>query len=270
VDILANFTGELLDRFVESQIFFPDPILVGTPSKALLDYEDVWFHTPDEVRLHGWMIPSAGSSALMLFCHGNAGNISHRVDNLRRLHDIGLSVFILDYRGYGQSGGRITEAGFYLDAEAAYTVARQYAAARNLKLVIFGRSLGGIAAVHLGARYACSGLILESTFTHMAAMARVHFPLPVPEGLLRHKLNALEKIGRIKAPVLFVHGDLDDIVPIKLGRELFDATIAPKEFMTIPGAGHNDTYFVGGQSYFDKLRSFISSLPAYETIQQEL
>ena len=85
-----NFTGELLDRFVESQIFFPDPFLISTPSEALLDYEDVWFDTSDEVRLHGWMVPSAGSSALMLFCHGNAGNVSHRVDNLRRLH-IGLT-----------------------------------------------------------------------------------------------------------------------------------------------------------------------------------
>jgi uncharacterized protein len=267
-EIFVNFTGELLDRFVENQIFFPDPLLIGTPSEALLDYEDVWFDTPDEVRLHGWMVPSEGSCTLMLFCHGNAGNISHRVDNVRRLHDIGLNVFIFDYRGYGQSSGRITEAGFYLDAEAAYTVALQHATARNLKLVIFGRSLGGTAAVHLGAGFSCSGVILESAFTHMAAMARVHFPLPVPEGLLRHKLNALEKINGIKAPVLFVHGDRDDIVPINLGRELFDATIAPKEFMTIQGAGHNDTYFVGGQAYFDKIRDFVSSLPAEGTAQQ--
>jgi len=263
-EIFVNFTGELLDRFVESQIFFPDPFLLCTPAEALLDYEDVWFNASDEVRLHGWMIPAVGCSALMLFCHGNAGNISHRVDNLRRLHDIGLNVFIFDYRGYGQSSGRITEAGFYLDAEAAYTVARKYALAQNSKLVIFGRSLGGTAAVHLGVRVACSGIILESAFTHMAAMARVHFPLPVPGGLLRHKLNALEKISRIKAPVLFVHGDRDNIVPINLGRELFDATMAPKEFMTIQGAGHNDTYFVGGQAYFDKLRDFISSLPDSE------
>jgi uncharacterized protein len=263
-EIFVNFTGELLDRFVESQIFFPDPSLICTPAEALLDYEDVWFDVSDEVRLHGWMVPSAGSSALMLFCHGNAGNVSHRVDNLRRLHDIGLNVFIFDYRGYGQSSGRITEAGFYLDAEAAYTVARKYAVAQNLKLVIFGRSLGGTAAVHLGAQFTCSGIILESAFTHMAAMAQVHFPLPVPGGLLRHKLNALEKIRRIKAPVLFFHGDHDNIVPINLGRELFDATRAPKEFITIQGAGHNDTYFVGGQVYFDKLRDFISSLPDSE------
>lgn len=259
-----NFTSELLDRFVESQIFYPDPLLICTPSEVRLDYEDIWFDTRDEVRLHGWMIPSPHSSALMLFCHGNAGNVSHRVDNLRRLHDNGLNVFIFDYRGYGQSNGHITEAGFYMDAEAAYEEARKYATARNLKLVIFGRSLGGTAAVHLGAHFACSGLILESAFTHMAAMARVHFPLPVPEGLLRHKLNALDKVSRVKAPVLFFHGDLDNIVPINLGRELFDATNAPKEFMTLPGAGHNDTYFVGGQKYFDKMREFVDSLPDLE------
>jgi len=260
----VNFTGELLDRFVESQIFFPDPFLICTPSQEMLDYEDVWFNTTDGVRLHGWMVPAASSPALMLFCHGNAGNVSHRVDNLRRLHDIGLNVFIFDYRGYGQSGGRITEAGFYLDAEAAYTEARQYAMTRNLKLVIFGRSLGGTAAVHLGARFACSGLILESAFTHMAAMARVHFPFPVPGGLLRHKFNALEKIGGVTAPVLFFHGDVDTTVPIELGRELFEATKAPKEFVTLPGAGHNDTYFVGGRKYFDTIREFINSLPPTE------
>jgi uncharacterized protein len=260
VDTLANFTSEMLDRFIESQIFFPDPFLAGTPSEARLDYEDVWFNASDEVRLHGWLVPAADSPALMLFCHGNAGNISHRIDNLRRLHDIGLSVFIFDYRGYGQSGGQITEAGFYLDAEAAYGEAGKYVAAHNLKLVVFGRSLGGIAAVHLGAQHTCSGIILESTFTHMADMARVHFPLPVPEGLLRHKLNALEKIGRIKAPLLFFHGDRDDIVPINLGRELFDAANAQREFMTIKGAGHNDTYFVGGQAYFDKIKEFVNNI----------
>ncbi|MGB6064761.1 MAG: alpha/beta hydrolase [Desulfomonilaceae bacterium] len=261
-----SLTGELLDRFIESQIFFPDRFLVCTPADAALDYEDVWFDTSDEVRLHGWMVPGSGSSALMLFCHGNAGNISHRVDNLRRLHDIGLDVFIFDYRGYGQSGGRISETGFYLDAEAAYAVALKHALAKKLKPVIFGRSLGGIAAVHIGAGFKCSGLILESTFTHMADMARAHFPLPVPDGVLSHRFNALEEVGRIKAPILFFHGDVDNIVPIELGRALFQAAGAPKEFVTIEGAGHNDTYLVGGRMYFNKIRDFVSSLPAREEL----
>jgi len=256
-----KLTGDMLNRFIESQIFFPDRFLICTPAEAVLDFDDVWFDTSDGVRLHGWLVPAKENSPLMLFCHGNAGNISHRVDNIRRLHDIGLSVFIFDYRGYGQSSGRITEAGFYLDAEAAFREARKFVDRANLKLVIFGRSLGGIAAVHLGAQFRSSGLILESTFTHMAGMAAVHFPLPVPAKLLQHRLNSLDKIGRIKAPILFFHGDLDTIVPIDLGRELFDAATAPKEFVTISGAEHNDTYFVGGQVYFDKIRSFVDSLP---------
>lgn len=255
-----NLAGDMLSRFIESQIFFPDPFLICTPAEAVLDYQDLWFEAVDGVRLHGWLVPAEKNSPLILFCHGNAGNVSHRVDNIRRLHDIGLSVFIFDYRGYGQSSGRITEAGFYLDTEAAYLKAREHVDRAGVKLVIFGRSLGGIAAVHLGSQYRSSGLILESTFTHMASMAAVHFPLPVPGKLLQNRLNALDKIGGIQAPILFLHGDVDDIVPIELGRELFDAAKAPKEFITLEGAGHNDTYFVGGQQYFNKIKSFVDSL----------
>jgi fermentation-respiration switch protein FrsA (DUF1100 family) len=199
----------------------------------------------------------------MLFCHGNAGNISHRLDNIRRLHDRGLGVFIFDYRGYGRSGGRITEQGFYLDAEAAYEISHKRAERDGLKLVIFGRSLGGIAAVHLGSIRPCCGLILESTFTNMGAMASEHFPLPsamIAKGL-RKRLNSLDKIGRVTVPILFFHGDRDDIVPIRFGRELFDAAQTTKEFVVLSGAGHNDTYFVGGEAYFDKFMSFIDSLP---------
>ncbi len=257
-----SLTANALNSFIEKQIFFPDPYLYCTPAEEGLTYEDLWFETSDNVRLHGWLVPAPSSPALLLFCHGNAGNISHRVDNIRRLYDIGLSVLIFDYRGYGHSGGRITEAGFYLDAEAAYDLARKRADASGLKLVIFGRSLGGIAAVHLAASRSCDGVILESTFTHMAAMAREHFPLPVPESLLRDKLNSLDRIDRVTAPVLFFHGDCDDIVPFRLGQELYQATKAPKEFVTLAGAGHNDTYFVGGSEYFRKFRSFIDGLPS--------
>jgi fermentation-respiration switch protein FrsA (DUF1100 family) len=258
---MLNLPGDMLNRFVESQIFFPDPFLVCTPAEAALSFEDVRFMTQDGVRLHGWLVPANPSQGLMLFCHGNAGNVSHRVDNIRRLHDIGLSVFIFDYRGYGQSEGTISEVGFYEDAEAAYQVARLHADRTGAKLVIFGRSLGGIAAVHIASRFPAEGIILESTFTHMAAMAKEHFPLPVPEGLLRHKLNALAKIPQVKAQTLFFHGDQDDIVPMRLGRELFEAATASKEWVTLEGAGHNDTYLVAGQAYFDKMEAFVRDLP---------
>lgn len=255
------FASDALDRLIESQIFFPDPHLVYGPKDFGLDFEDVWLETSDEVRLHGWYITAGSGRPLLLFCHGNAGNISHRLDNIMRLYEKGISVFIFDYRGYGRSQGRITEQGFYLDAETAYEYARGRADADRVKLVVFGRSLGGIAAVHLASTKPCDGVILESTFTNVKAMAREHFLVPVPGMGLEKRLDALGKIGQVKAPLLFFHGDRDDIVPIHLGRELFDSAPPAKEFVTLVGAGHNDTYVVGGPAYFERLAGFIEGLP---------
>ncbi|MDQ7784898.1 MAG: alpha/beta hydrolase [Desulfomonilaceae bacterium] len=256
-----SLAGDALERFIENAIFYPDTFMMYGPSDFDLDFEDIWFETADGVRLHGWMIPADSPEGLMLFCHGNAGNISHRLDNISRLHDINISVFIFDYRGYGRSGGQISEAGLYTDTEAAYEVAHTYARDKGLKLVIFGRSLGGVAAVHVASTNSCSGVILESTFTNLAAMARTHFPLPLVDGLLKHRFNSLGKIRHVKAPLLFFHGDNDEIVPYRYGLELYEAAPKPKEFVSLEGAGHNDTYLVGGRAYFDKLRSFVQSLP---------
>lgn len=258
--LILGFLSGCWNWFVESQVFFPDTTIEQTPLDLDLPFEDIWFTSKDAVRLHGWLISASSPKHLLLFCHGNAGNISHRLDNVRLLRNIGISVFIFDYRGYGSSQGHISEKGFYQDSEAAYEVARKWAGQNGAKLVVFGRSLGGIAATHLGATKKCDGLVLESTFTNMGAMARAHYPLPFAETLLRHRLNALDQIVRVRAPILFFHGDQDRIVPIKLGRELFKAAPNPKEFVVLPGAGHNDTYFVGGQDYFEKIKSFFNSL----------
>ena len=257
--ILGFLTG-CWNWFVESQVFFPETTIEQTPLDLDLPFENVWFTSGDSVRLHGWLIPASSPKHLLLFCHGNAGNISHRLDNVRLLHNMGISVFIFDYRGYGRSQGHISEKGFYQDSEAAYAVARKWAGQNGAKLVVFGRSLGGIAATHLGATKKCDGLILESTFTNMGAMASAHYPLPFAERLLKHRLNAVGEIVQVRVPILFFHGDKDRIVPIKLGRELFEAAPNPKEFVIINGAGHNDTYFVGGPDYFKKIDSFFARL----------
>lgn len=258
--LLVGFLSGCWNWFVESQVFFPGTNIEQTPHDLNLPFEDIWFTSSDSVRLHGWLIPASSANRLLLFCHGNAGNISHRLDNVRLLHNMGISVFIFDYRGYGRSQGRISEQGFYQDSEAAYEVAREWTEKHGAKLVIFGRSLGGIAATHLGATKDCDGLILESTFTNMGAMARAHYPLPFAETLLKYRLNAVGEIVHVRVPILFFHGDKDTIVPIKLGRELFEAAPNPKEFVVLPGAGHNDTYFVGGPDYFKKITSFFAGL----------
>ena len=257
--ILGFLTG-CWNWFMENLVFFPETTIEQTPLDLDLPFEDIWFTSGDSVRLHGWLIPASSPKHLLLFCHGNAGNISHRLDNVRLLHNMGISVFIFDYRGYGRSQGHISEKGFYQDSEAAYTVARKWAGQNGAKLVVFGRSLGGIAATHLGATKKCDGLILESTFTNMGAMARAHYPLPFAETFLKHRLNALDEIVQVRVPILFFHGDRDRIVPIKLGRKLFKAAPNPKEFVVLPGAGHNDTYVVGGQDYFKKIESFFARL----------
>lgn len=258
--ILAGLWTTGCDNFIESQVFFPDRVLEGNPAQYGLTYEEIWITTQDGQRLHAWWTPGRLGSATLLFCHGNAGNISHRIDNISRLHALDLSVLIFDYRGYGKSTGSISEKGFYLDAEAALIKARDLAEKTGGPLVVFGRSLGGIAAVHIGSRPKVDGLILESTFTHLGAMASSIFPLPGMESWLKERFNAEKKIGSITCPILFFHGDEDGIVPFALGRALFTAAMAPKEFVTLKGAGHNDTYYVGGKPYFDKIKSFVQNL----------
>jgi len=258
--LALSFLSGCWNWFVEKQVFFPDTTIEQTPADFDLPFEDIWFTSSDSIRLHGWLIPASPSTHILLFCHGNAGNISHRLDNVRLLNQRGISVFIFDYRGYGRSDGSISEKGFYLDSEAAHEVARKWAETHKAKLIVFGRSLGGIAATHLGATKSCDGLILESTFTNMGAMARAHYPLPFAESLLKNRLNAVGEIDQVRAPILFFHGDKDRIVPIRLGRGLFEAAPNPKEFVIIPGAGHNDTFYVAGKDYFDKLESFLDTL----------
>lgn len=242
-------------RLVESRIFFPDRHLEAGPADYGLAAEEVWLEAPGSPRLHGWFCPAGGGN-LLLFCHGNAGNISHRLDNVLRLVRAGLGVFIFDYRGYGRSEGRPSEEGIYADALTAYDWAQARAAADGGRLVVFGRSLGGAAAVHLAARRRPAGVILESTFTNLADMARRHFPLPLPASLLAGRFDSLGRIGEMSCPLLVIHGDRDEIVPLELGRRLYEAAPRPKEWLALAGAGHNDTYLVGGPAYFERLARF--------------
>jgi len=238
-----------------SYIFFPERELLMTPRNMGLSYEDVYFTTDDGVKLHGWYIPNQGSDRVLLFFHGNGGNISHRVENLQFLHALGLNTFIFDYRGYGQSEGVASENGTYQDAEAALSYLTSAKALSLSKIVVFGRSLGGAVAIDLACRHSFPAIILESTFTSFADLLRPFVPL-VAEAI-KDKFNSLKKIKQVSTPLLFFHGNRDELVAYDNGKELFAAANEPKEFYPIEGAGHNDTYYFGGRPYWQKIKEFI-------------
>ena len=246
-------------------LYFPERGLTGAPSDYGLAYEDASFLSSDGIRLHGWFIPGE-EDVTWLWFHGNAGNISNRLDNLKRLHDeLGVNVLIFDYRGYGASEGSPSEEGLYLDAEAALSYLRRRSDVSRDRIVYFGRSLGAGVAVELALRAPPHGLILESALPSIPYMARRAYPwFPFVQFFVRSRYDSLDKLQRLDVPKLLLHGDRDDIVPIDAGRELFDAAAEPKAFYTIRGAGHNDTSLVGGDAYFAALRSFVEQLAQRE------
>ncbi len=225
-----------------------------------LPLEDVRFQAADGTRLFGWYVEAPRAPGVLVWCHGNAGNVINRLENLALLHRIGLAVFIFDYRGYGLSAGRPTEEGLYQDALAAYsyvTTTRQVEATR---LVIFGRSLGAAVAGDLASRQPAAGLILESAFPSIAAMAKAHYYGLPAHLLLISRFDLAHRLQRIRMPVLVIHGDRDATVPVQLGQEVFQAARPPKEFYIVGGADHNDLYQVGGREYFERLRRFVKDV----------
>lgn len=250
-----------LERYL---IYVPDRRLETTPRSEGLAYEDVRFPASDGTMLHGWLIPAPGAKFTLLWCHGNAGNISHRVDNAKYLHRLlKINVFLFDYRGYGASAGSLSdlsEEATYRDAEGALAFLKAWPELAQTRLVYFGRSLGAAIALELARRQPPAGLILETPFTSIPDMARVALPFLPIGGLLTTRYDSLGKIGEIRVPLLVLHGDRDDVIPFEQGRRLFEAANPPKTFYTIRGARHNDTYIVGGDDYFRAWAEFFRTL----------
>ena len=232
-----------------------------TPATVRLEYEDVFFAAADGTKLHGWYLPGEAGKPMVIFCHGNAGNISHRVDNLRLLRELGLGVFIFDYRGYGQSEGQASEEGTYSDMRGAIDWLKERGWATD-QLIYFGRSVGAGVALQLAVEQPPAGVVLESPFTSIRAMGRHHYPLlwQLAGWALDARYDNHAKIGQLKAPLLVFHGDRDNIVPHRMGKELFEQAPQPKTFYSIPRAGHNNTYDVGGEAYWQQWKSFIMRL----------
>ncbi len=258
----------IFPRFIEKRlIFFPDRGIDSiTPDVYGIEYDDVTFRTEDGLNLHGWFVPGKKSSPdvdlhTLLWFHGNAGNINNRLENIKMLYDrVPVNVFIIDYRQYGRSEGKISEKGTYIDARAALAYLHSRNDINNEKIIFFGRSLGSAVAVELALKEKCRALILEAPFTSMKELAKSFYPF-LPVGLiLRTKYDSLSKIGDIKVPILIMHGDKDELVPIEQAWRLYETANEPKEFYTIPGAGHNDTHIVGGEEYFDVIKNFVNKL----------
>jgi fermentation-respiration switch protein FrsA (DUF1100 family) len=245
--------GSAVER---SFIYYPTRRLEATPGDAGLAFEEVRVTAGDGVGLHGWYVPGRRAMAL-LWCHGNGGNISHRVGHLRLIHDrLGLGVLLFDYRGYGRSDGAPSEPGTYQDARAFGTWLQQREPAGR-PVVYFGQSLGAAVAVWLALEEPPAALILESPFTSVQAMANA--TVPGAGYLFRTRYDTLGRIGRGRAPVLVLHGDADEVIPFAHGRAVFTAAADPKAFVAIPGAGHNDTYLIGGEAYWQTWERFLAA-----------
>jgi len=247
------------DHLVDRMIFYPEPGIAVRPAQLGIEAEEVRITTEDGVRIHAFQIPSAGASRAILFLHGNAGNASHRLPNAAELMRLGSHVLLLDYRGYGLSEGEPSEAGVYADARAGLAHIRERMHVAETRTILFGRSLGGAVAVEVARDRALAGIVLESTFSSAADVAAAAFGAPFA-WLARGRFDSAARIRSVRAPLLFFHGDRDEIVPYALGRRLFDAAPEPKQFETIAGAGHNDTVQVGGRAYFERIRRFLDEV----------
>lgn len=247
----------LLDQFF---VYHPDPWTERDwRVRSRLPLEDIWFQSSDGTKLFGWYVENAATSAVVLWCHGNAGNIIHRLENLRELYRLGLSVFLFDYRGYGRSQGSPSEEGLYQDALGAYDQLTRTRLIRPERIVLFGRSLGAAVAVEVASHKLAAGLILESSFPSIEAVARFHYGgLPV-HWLLGAKFRLIDRLPHLSLPKLIVHGDQDEIIPLELGRQVFEAAKPPKTFYVVKGADHNTTYHVGGEPYFHRFTEFVHS-----------
>jgi len=242
----------------QASVFYPVKELAATPDRIGLDFEDVFFSTGDNVKVHGWLVKHPNAKSVLLFFHGNAGNIGDRLDKIKLFHDIGLDVLIVDYRGYGRSEGRPTEKGIYLDAVAAYDHLRKRADTKDKNIILYGASLGGAVAVDLATKRDVSCLIADSTFSSATDIAKRLYPF-IPSFLIRTKMDSLGKIKALTLPKLFIHSKEDSIVPFTLGKRLFDAAPPPKEMFEIMG-DHNDGFYQNEDLLKGRITIFLRSL----------
>lgn len=252
--LLVPLVWGLLSWLAHRSIFYPMRFPEGRWWEAgELGVEDVWLRS-GKYRIHGWWVPLEGAPAAVLFLHGNAGNVTHRARHIRAWRSAGAAVLVIDYRGYGRSEGRPSEAGIYEDAMAGYRYLRGRGYSPD-RILVHGESLGTVAAAHVAAMEPVGALILEAPFPSARAVANAVLPLLGP--MLVWGFDLKSRLSRVRAPVLVIHGGQDEIIPCRLGRAVFEAAPEPKQFWELPGAGHNDIPESAGSAYPARLRTLL-------------
>lgn len=241
----------------DGMLFLPDKEISQTPQEIGLRFEDITLTTKDGVRIAAWFVPAEHERGVVLFCHGNAGNISHRVGSIGIFHNLGLSVLIFDYRGYGKSEGSPSEKGMYLDAEAAWAYLVNARQINPEKIIIIGRSMGSAVAAELALNHKAGALVMESAFTSIPDMGSKHYPYLPIKLISRFQYDSINKVNRITIPKLFIHSPQDEVIPFEHGVALFKKAREPKEFLQITG-NHNTGVIASGKIYTEGLNRFIT------------
>ena len=253
-------------------LYSPEREVSSTPDELGLNFEDVVFKSADGLDLSGWHIPAENSKHTVLFCHGNGGNMAHRLDSINIFHNLGLNCFIFDYRGYGDSHGKPGEKGTYMDAMAAYKWLTEEKNIAAEGIIIFGRSLGGSIAAQLASKVVARALIVESAFTSYVNIGKEYYPYMPVRWFARFGYKTIDYIRNVRCPVMLIYSGNDEIVPFKFGVELYEAANEPKEFIEIFG-GHNDCFLVSGKIYtevWEKWLKFLKERKSQSAQQQAL
>jgi hypothetical protein len=241
-------------------LYHPYKEIESTPSELLLEFEDIEFESSDGVKLNGWFIPAEKTEFTVLLCHGNAGNISHRLATISILNEVGVNTFIFDYRGFGGSEGKPDEKGTYLDAKAAYTWLTEQKKIPSEKIIIFGRSLGGAVAAHLASTNNPAGVVLESTFTSYIEAGKAIYPyLPIPKFFAKYRYDTLSYIKKIESPVMLIHSTEDELIPFRFAETLYENASEPKRLIEITG-DHNNGFYDSQPKYTRAWENWLNSL----------
>jgi hypothetical protein len=244
--------------FQSRLVYFPN---VGreqsaTPRDAGLDYEEVWLDTRDGEKLHGWFVPVPQARGMVLMFHGNAGNISHRIEYLAMLARLGYSSLIIDYRGYGRSSGTPSEKGTYIDADTAWSYLTATRGIDPQRVAVLGESLGGGVAAWLACERGPAALVLASTFTSAVDLGAEAYPFLPVRLLSRFRYDTRACLHQLQIPVLIAHSPQDEIIPYRHGRALFDAANEPRAFVEMRG-GHNEGFLFSDAASMEALRTFL-------------